>query len=90
MGGGWNPPIGQEIACHFSHDHTMVTKFLDFIHKHPKYVQGSQVIFLLSWQVFQKFSRDRDEIMIFWDRKPKNQLSFEVYNVCVAKKMQIS
>ena len=30
-------PIGQEIACHFSLDHTMVTKFLDFIHKHPKY-----------------------------------------------------
>ena len=28
-------PIGQEIACHFSQDHTMVTKFLDFIHKHP-------------------------------------------------------
>ena len=25
-GGGWNPPIGQEIACHFSQDHTMVTK----------------------------------------------------------------
>merc|ERR1711894_784033 len=25
-----------ENACHFSQDHTMVTKFLDFIHKHPK------------------------------------------------------
>ena len=34
-GGGWNPPIGQDIAFHFSQDHTMVTKFLDFIHKHP-------------------------------------------------------
>ena len=30
----WNPPIGQEIACHFSQDHTGVTKILDFIHKH--------------------------------------------------------
>ena len=35
--GGGNPPIGQEIACHFSHDHVMVTKILDLIHKHPKY-----------------------------------------------------
>ena len=30
-------PGGREIAFHFSQDHTMVTKFLDFIHKHPKY-----------------------------------------------------
>ena len=26
-------PAGQEIACHFSQDHTVVTKLLDFIHK---------------------------------------------------------
>ena len=37
MGGGLRQPIGQEITCHFSQDHTMVKKFLDFIHKHPKY-----------------------------------------------------
>ena len=36
-GGGRILPRGQEIACHFSQDHTMVTKFLDFIKKHPKY-----------------------------------------------------
>ena len=36
-GEGGNPPIGQEIACHFSQDHAMVTKILDIIHKHPKY-----------------------------------------------------
>ena len=36
-GGGRIQPIGQEITCHFSQDHTMVTKLLDFIHKHPKY-----------------------------------------------------
>ena len=36
-GGGLIQSIGQENACHFSQDHTMVTKFLDFIHKHPKY-----------------------------------------------------
>jgi hypothetical protein len=26
----------QEIACHFSQDHGMVTKILDFIHKHSE------------------------------------------------------
>ena len=36
-GGGLIQSIGQENACNFSQDHTMVTKFLDFIHKHPKY-----------------------------------------------------
>ena len=36
MGGGILP-IGQEITCRFLQDHTMVTKLLDFIHKHPKY-----------------------------------------------------
>ena len=35
VGGGGILPIGQEIACHFSQDHTMITKFLDFIHTHP-------------------------------------------------------
>ena len=36
-GGGDGPkvPAGQEIVCHFSQDHAMVTKNLDFIHKHP-------------------------------------------------------
>ena len=36
-GGGRILPGGQEIACHFSLDHAMVTKFLDFVHKHLKY-----------------------------------------------------
>jgi hypothetical protein len=34
-GGGLRQPIGQDIACHFSQDHAMVTKIHDFIHKHP-------------------------------------------------------
>ena len=34
-GEGRNLPIGQEIACHFSQDHTMTTKILDFIHNDP-------------------------------------------------------
>ena len=36
-GGGLIQSIRQENACHFSQDHTMVTKFLEFINKHPKY-----------------------------------------------------
>ena len=30
-GVGGNPPIDQEIACHFSQDHAIVTKILEFI-----------------------------------------------------------
>ena len=37
-GGGGGPkwPYGFSIGCHFSQDHAMVTKILDFIHIHPK------------------------------------------------------
>ena len=28
-------PTGQEIVCHFSQGHAMVTNILDFIHIHP-------------------------------------------------------
>ena len=35
-GGGPNWPYGFSIGCHFSQDHAMVTKILDFIHIHPK------------------------------------------------------
>ena len=34
-GAGPKVPAGQEIACHFSQEYAMVTKNLDFIHKHP-------------------------------------------------------
>jgi hypothetical protein len=30
-------PAGQEIVCHFSQGHAVVTKILDFIHKHSNY-----------------------------------------------------
>jgi hypothetical protein len=35
MGWGLIQSIGWEIACQFSQDHTMVTKFLEFVHPHP-------------------------------------------------------
>ena len=34
-GGGPKVPGGFLIGCHFSQDHAMVTKILDFIHIHP-------------------------------------------------------
>ena len=35
-GGGPKVPSGVSIGCHFSQDHAMVTKILDFIHIHLK------------------------------------------------------
>ena len=55
-GGGRILPIGQEIACHFSQDHTMVTKFLGFIHKHPKYKVVKSFFYYLD-----RFSRNLAE-----------------------------
>ena len=55
-GGRWIQPIGREIACHFSQDHTMVTKFLDFIHKHPKYKVVKSFFYYLD-----RFSRNSAE-----------------------------
>ena len=52
---------------------------ISWLYQKTSQVQGSQVIFLLSWQVFQKFSRDRAEIMIFWDRKSQNQIFFNFF-----------
>ena len=64
-------PISQEITCHFSQDDTMVTKILDFIHKHTKE------------RVVQSFfiSNLNDDC---------SQLSFKVYNACVAQTLKIS
>ena len=104
--------IGQEIACHFSHDHTMVTKLLDFIKKHPKYKVVKSFFYYLdrcsrnsaeteprSWF----FGIENHKINFsfnFFTTKSQNfisnlndncsQLSFEVYNVCVTQKLQIS
>ena len=55
-GGGLIQSIGQENACHFSQDYTMVTKFLDFIHKHPKYKVVKSFFYYLD-----RFSRNSAE-----------------------------
>ena len=43
-----------------------------------------KVIFLLSWQVFQKFGRYRQDILIFWDRKSRNRLFFNFFSTKVS------
>ena len=63
-GGSWfNPLVGRSPAI----SHRIILwsqKLLTLSINIP-----TRSYFLLSWQVFQKFSRDRAEIMIFWDRK---------------------
>ena len=41
--------VGWGIACHFSQDHPMVKKILDFIHKHPKYKLVKSFFYYLDW-----------------------------------------
>ena len=47
-------------------------------------VSVGKVIFLLSWQVFRKFGRDRQDILIFWDRKSRNRLFFNFFSTKVS------
>ena len=110
-GGGRILPGGQEIACLFSLDHAMVTKFLDFVHKHLKYKVVKSFFTILTGfpEIQPRPSRDHEFLgskitkLIFFNfliTKSSNfisnlnedcsQLSFEVYNVCVAQKLQIS
>ena len=42
-------------------------------------IEGTKVIFWLSGQVFQKFSRDRWKIRIFLERKSRNRLFFNFF-----------
>ena len=67
--------IVQDISCHFSQNHVMVTKILDFSHKHSnqKFVKS---FFLISCQVFQKFSQDWQQVTNFSDQKSRTQLFF--------------
>ena len=42
-------------------------------------LQGTKVIFWLSWQVFQKFSRELWKIIIFLEQKLRNQSFFNFF-----------
>ena len=47
-------------------------------------LEVGKVISLLSWQVFQKFSRERQKITIFWDQKTPNWLFFNFFKTKVS------
>ena len=110
--GGGNLPIDQDIACHFSQDHTLVTKFLEFILKHPNYKVVKSFFYYLG-RFFRNSAETEPRLWFFGIKNHKiifffnffitkssnlisnlndncSQLSFEVYNVCVAQKLQIS
>ena len=53
-----------------------------WLYPYTSLVEGSKVIFLLSLQVFQKFSRDWWKITILLERKSQNQLFFKF---CITK-----
>ena len=78
-GGGGILPIGQEIACHFSQDHTMVTKFLGFIHKHPKYKVVKSFFYYLD-----RFSRnlaETDKTSWFFEIENREIDFFSIFSV---------
>ena len=87
--GGGSPRINPEIACHCSQDHAMVTRCYR-LYSYPCQLEVSTVIFLLSRQVFQKFSRDRQKIIIFRDRKMLNWLFFNFFKTKVSNFVSIS
>ena len=74
--GGRECPICQEIDCHFSQNYAIVTKNLDFIHKHLNYLEGRKVIFLTKWKVFQKYSRDPRYSIIYTQAETNKKIGF--------------
>ena len=76
------PRGGGAAAAHRSQDRLPFLTGSSYVHKnswlcpYASQLEVGKVIFLLSWQVFQKFSRDRQKITIFWDRKTRNWLFF--------------
>ena len=69
-GGGPKVPAGQEIACHFSQDHTMVTKILDFIHKHPNLKVVKSFFHYLD-RFFRNLAKTNKKVEFFGIEKPK-------------------
>ena len=66
-GGGLKVPAGQEIACHFSQDHTVVTKILDFIHKHLNY-KVLKSFFDYPDRFFKNLAETDEKLQFFWSK----------------------
>ena len=60
-------PSGFSIGCHFSQDHAMVTKILDFIHKHLNY----KVLKSFSDypdRFFRNLAKIDEKLQFFWSK----------------------
>ena len=66
-GGGSKCPYGFLIGCHFSQDHAMITKILDFINKHPKL----KVVKSFSYHLYRFFRNlaETDEKLQFFSNE---------------------
>ena len=64
-GGGPKVPSGFSIGCHFSQDHAMVTKILDFIHKHLNY-KVLKSFFDYPDRFFRNLAETDEKLQFFW------------------------
>ena len=64
-GGGSMCPYGFSIDCHFSQDHAMVTKILDFINKHPKLMVVNPFSYYL-YRFFRNLAETDEKLQFFW------------------------
>ena len=65
--GGLKVPAGQEIACNFSQDHTVVTKILDFINKHLNY-KVLKSFFDYPDRFFKNLAETDEKLQFFWSK----------------------
>ena len=64
-GGGSKCPYGFLIGFHFSQDHAMVTKILDFINKHPKLKVVKSFSYYL-YRFYRNLAETDEKLQIFW------------------------
>ena len=65
--GGPKWPTGQENVCLFSHGHAMVTKILDFIHKHLNY-KVLKSFFDYPDRFFRNLAETDEKLQFFWSK----------------------
>ena len=66
-------PGGQEIVCHFSQGHALVTKILEFIHKHPNQKVVKSFFHYLD-RFFRNLAETNKKLGFFLYRKSQNQI----------------
>ena len=66
-GGGPKVPGGFSIGCHFSQDHAMITKILDFTNKHPKLKVVKSFSYHL-YRFFRNLAETDEKLQFFWSK----------------------